>query len=83
MATVDKNNDQGHLIVRGRAKWPQAILHLDMDAFFVNVHLLEHPEDAGIPLAVGGQPESRSARIAVWLRRSMARNSCSSTWRDS
>ncbi len=59
MATVDKNNDQAHLTVRGRAKWPQAILHLDMDAFFVNVHLLEHPEDAGIPLAVGGQPESR------------------------
>jgi DNA polymerase-4 len=30
-----------------------------MDAFFVNVHLLDHPEDAGIPLAVGGRPESR------------------------
>jgi DNA polymerase-4 len=30
-----------------------------MDAFFVNVHRLEHPEDLGIPLAVGGRPESR------------------------
>lgn len=30
-----------------------------MDAFFVNVHLLEHPEDAGIPLVVGGRPEGR------------------------
>lgn len=30
-----------------------------MDAFFVNVHLLDHPEDAGIPLAVGGQPDER------------------------
>lgn len=39
--------------------WPRAILHLDMDAFFVNVHILDHPEDAGIPLAVGGQPGSR------------------------
>jgi DNA polymerase IV len=39
--------------------WPRAILHLDMDAFFVNVHLLEHPEDAGIPLVVGGRPEGR------------------------
>jgi DNA polymerase-4 len=39
--------------------WPRAILHLDMDAFFVNVHILEHPEDAGVPLAVGGRPDSR------------------------
>ena len=39
--------------------WPQAILHMDMDAFFVNVHILEFPEDGGIPLAVGGQPDSR------------------------
>jgi DNA polymerase-4 len=39
--------------------WSQAVLHLDMDAFFVNVHRLEHPEDVGIPLAVGGQPEHR------------------------
>jgi DNA polymerase-4 len=30
-----------------------------MDAFFVNVHILEHPEDAGVPLAVGGRPDSR------------------------
>lgn len=40
-------------------KWETAVLHLDMDAFFVNVHILEHPEDAGIPLAVGGRPDSR------------------------
>ncbi|MDT8304457.1 MAG: DNA polymerase IV [Anaerolineae bacterium] len=39
--------------------WSRAILHLDMDAFFVNVHLLDHPEDAGIPLVVGGRPEGR------------------------
>ncbi|MFN2222739.1 MAG: DNA polymerase IV [Chloroflexota bacterium] len=42
-----------------RQPWPRAILHLDMDAFFVNVHRLEHPEDIGIPLAVGGRPDSR------------------------
>ena len=40
-------------------EWPQAVLHVDMDAFFVNVHLLHHPEDAGLPLAVGGQPDHR------------------------
>ncbi|MCA9984656.1 MAG: DNA polymerase IV [Anaerolineales bacterium] len=39
--------------------WPRAILHLDMDAFFVNVYLLEHPEDKGIPLVVGGRPDVR------------------------
>lgn len=30
-----------------------------MDAFFVNVHLLDRPEDAGIPLVVGGRPQGR------------------------
>lgn len=39
--------------------WPRAILHLDMDAFFVNVHILDHPDDGGIPLIVGGRPEQR------------------------
>lgn len=39
--------------------WPRAILHLDMDAFYVNVHLLDAPEDRGIPLVVGGKPNSR------------------------
>lgn len=39
--------------------WPRAILHLDMDAFYVNVHILDHPEDGGIPLVVGGRPDQR------------------------
>lgn len=39
--------------------WYRAILHVDMDAFYVNVHLLDHADDAGIPLAVGGLPEER------------------------
>jgi DNA polymerase-4 len=39
--------------------WPRAILHLDMDAFYVNVHRLDHPEDQAIPLAVGGKPHQR------------------------
>ena len=42
-----------------RLEWPRAILHLDMDAFFVNVHILENPEDKGVPLAVGGKPGQR------------------------
>jgi DNA polymerase-4 len=39
--------------------WPRAILHMDMDAFYVNVHLLDHPDDAGTPLVVGGRPDQR------------------------
>ena len=39
--------------------WPRAVLHLDMDAFFVNVHLLDHPKERGLPLAVGGDPAGR------------------------
>ena len=30
-----------------------------MDAFYVNVHLLDHGEDAGLPLVVGGRPDER------------------------
>ncbi len=39
--------------------WDRAILHLDMDAFYVNVHILDHPDDAERPLAIGGKPDKR------------------------
>ncbi len=45
--------------------WARVVLHLDMDAFFVNVHRLDHPEDRGIPLVVGGRPESRGVVAAA------------------
>lgn len=39
--------------------WSRAILHVDMDAFYVNVHILDNPEDSGFPLAIGGKPDQR------------------------
>ncbi len=38
---------------------PRSILHLDLDAFFVAVERLDNPALIGVPVLVGGRPDSR------------------------
>ena len=44
---------------------PRAIVHLDLDAFFAAVEVLENPDLAGKPVLIGGRPETRGVVAAA------------------
>ena len=54
----------------------RGILHLDLDAFYASVEILDRPELRGKPVIVGGDERRGVVAAAGVLPKSRARKSC-------